>query len=352
MLGLEVSRPGHVTPPTGTASSEICALADTLILDEDGVYDPAHFNDRLLLGAKRDDGVRPELHIIKATAAGRHSQQSQTGRVAVSSAGSAFSTAQRISRCWIPTNRFSRVCGSSSKTFRPHPVRRWRRSRHSHQQGLLVSASPEEKGRTKAICCMGGGTGTIAAHCRYSTIRGTPGPSSFPGGHTRTGNPDGGDAFRKQPRDQWILLPQYASPDTVSVGAIRGETSAGFARTHRRTAMIAGRVLPREGPALLQGLVLCGVCGSRMDSPVPLPRHAPHSGLCLSERRYRAWKASLSERQRRTDRQVHIGDLLIQTMTPIALDLALTVRSRRFRSVSTKWTVMRCKQVERRPLRS
>ena len=29
---------------------EICALADTLILDEDGVYDPASFNDRLLLG--------------------------------------------------------------------------------------------------------------------------------------------------------------------------------------------------------------------------------------------------------------------------------------------------------------
>jgi hypothetical protein len=27
----------------------MCALSDTLILDEDGVYDPAHFNDRLLL---------------------------------------------------------------------------------------------------------------------------------------------------------------------------------------------------------------------------------------------------------------------------------------------------------------
>ena len=29
---------------------EICALADTLILDGDGIYDPSHFNDRLLLG--------------------------------------------------------------------------------------------------------------------------------------------------------------------------------------------------------------------------------------------------------------------------------------------------------------
>jgi DNA invertase Pin-like site-specific DNA recombinase len=29
---------------------EICALFDTLIADTDGVYDPAQFNDRLLLG--------------------------------------------------------------------------------------------------------------------------------------------------------------------------------------------------------------------------------------------------------------------------------------------------------------
>ena len=29
---------------------ELAAFAETLILDEDGLYDPAHFNDRLLLG--------------------------------------------------------------------------------------------------------------------------------------------------------------------------------------------------------------------------------------------------------------------------------------------------------------
>jgi DNA invertase Pin-like site-specific DNA recombinase len=44
---------------------EICALADTLILDEDGVYDPANFNDRLLLGLKGTMS-EAELHVIKA----------------------------------------------------------------------------------------------------------------------------------------------------------------------------------------------------------------------------------------------------------------------------------------------
>ena len=40
---------------------EICALFDTLIADADGVYDPANYNDRLLLGARlldADESVR------------------------------------------------------------------------------------------------------------------------------------------------------------------------------------------------------------------------------------------------------------------------------------------------------
>jgi DNA invertase Pin-like site-specific DNA recombinase len=32
---------------------EICSLTDTLVIDEDGVYDPTQYNDRLLLGIKR-----------------------------------------------------------------------------------------------------------------------------------------------------------------------------------------------------------------------------------------------------------------------------------------------------------
>jgi DNA invertase Pin-like site-specific DNA recombinase len=43
---------------------EICTLFGTLIADLDGVYDPAHYNDRLLLGLK---GImsEAELHVIK-----------------------------------------------------------------------------------------------------------------------------------------------------------------------------------------------------------------------------------------------------------------------------------------------
>jgi DNA invertase Pin-like site-specific DNA recombinase len=54
VLGLEVSRLARNSMDWHRLL-EICALSDTLILDEDGVYDPAHFNDRLLLGLNRPD---------------------------------------------------------------------------------------------------------------------------------------------------------------------------------------------------------------------------------------------------------------------------------------------------------
>lgn len=52
VLGLEVSRLARSSSDWHHLL-EICALTGTLILDEDGLYDPATFNDRLLLGLNR-----------------------------------------------------------------------------------------------------------------------------------------------------------------------------------------------------------------------------------------------------------------------------------------------------------
>jgi DNA invertase Pin-like site-specific DNA recombinase len=54
VLGLEVSRLARNSTDWHRLL-EICAITDTLILDEDGIYHPAEFNDRLLLGLKRLD---------------------------------------------------------------------------------------------------------------------------------------------------------------------------------------------------------------------------------------------------------------------------------------------------------
>ncbi len=64
VLGLEVSRLARSSSDWHHLL-EICALTGTLILDEDGLYDPATFNDRLLLGLKGTMS-EAELYVIRA----------------------------------------------------------------------------------------------------------------------------------------------------------------------------------------------------------------------------------------------------------------------------------------------
>jgi DNA invertase Pin-like site-specific DNA recombinase len=64
VMGLEVSRLARNSMDWHRLL-EICALSETLILDEDGIYDPGDFNDRLLLGLKGTMS-EAELHVLHA----------------------------------------------------------------------------------------------------------------------------------------------------------------------------------------------------------------------------------------------------------------------------------------------
>ena len=80
VLGLEVSRLARNSTDWHRLL-EICALSDTLILDEDGIYDLAHFNDRLLLGLKGTMS-EAELHILKARLQGGLLNKARRGELA------------------------------------------------------------------------------------------------------------------------------------------------------------------------------------------------------------------------------------------------------------------------------
>src|SRR2546429_1995954 len=64
VLGLECSRLARNNADWHQLL-EICAMTGTLICDEDGLYDPGNFNDRLLLGMKGQMS-EAELHFIRA----------------------------------------------------------------------------------------------------------------------------------------------------------------------------------------------------------------------------------------------------------------------------------------------
>ncbi len=66
VMGLEVSRLARSSLDWHHLL-EMCAMTGSLILDEDGLYDPATFNDRLLLGLK---GTMSEAELQQAGSAG------------------------------------------------------------------------------------------------------------------------------------------------------------------------------------------------------------------------------------------------------------------------------------------
>src|ERR1700738_3832143 len=59
---------------------ELCAITGTLVIDEDGCYDPAEFNDGLLLGMK-GTFAQAELHIIRARLHGGKLNKAQKGEL-------------------------------------------------------------------------------------------------------------------------------------------------------------------------------------------------------------------------------------------------------------------------------
>src|ERR1700692_1915431 len=81
VLGLEVSRLARNSSDWHRLL-EISALTDTLILDEDGLYDPGHFNDRLLLGLKGTMS-EAELHVMQARMRGGLLSKAQRGELRV-----------------------------------------------------------------------------------------------------------------------------------------------------------------------------------------------------------------------------------------------------------------------------
>ena len=102
---------------------------------------------------------------------------------------------------------------------------------------------------------------------------------------------------------------------------------------------------PREGPALLQGIVVCGRCGGRMT----IRYYVSHSEVVPE---YACQREGIEHAQPICQRIVGgaldraIGDLLVETVSPLALEVALAVQDE-LESRAQEVDRMRRQQVER-----
>src|SRR6202161_1147158 len=255
VMGLEVSRLAR-NNADWQRLLEICALADTLILDEDGVYDPASFNDRLLLGLKGTMS-EAELHIIRARLRGGILNKARRGELEIRPpVGLVYRPDGKITldpnievqnaiRMLFET--FDRT-GSAMKTarsIREQGLQFPSRLHYGHTKGDLVWGEPKQSRVLQAL-----------HNPRYA------GAFVFGRMHTRR-RADGGTDIIKLPIEEWKF---------VIKGAHAGYIDWERFEANRRRLIENGRAFrsdrrsgpPREGPALLQGRVLCGICGNRM----------------------------------------------------------------------------------------
>jgi DNA invertase Pin-like site-specific DNA recombinase len=317
VLGLEVSRLARNSTDWHRLL-EICAITETLFGDEDGVYDPAHFNDRLLLGLKGTMS-EAELHVLRARLQGGILNKARRGELGMRPpVGLVYNPQgvlvldpdQQVQHCLRWLFETFRRTGSATAT-----------ARTARQQGL---AFPHQ-------CCRGPHKGKVLwaslDHSQVLRILHNPryaGAFVYGRTHSRK-NIDGGSTIERVARDQWdTLIPGanvgYISWEEYEHNQKRLHDSAQAVGADRRKGP------PREGPALLQGLVICGRCGHRMT----IRYHSRNGQLCpeyLCQRDGIEHAEPICQRIPGVGIDQAIGALLVDAVNPMILEVSLAVQN-------------------------
>jgi len=315
VLGLEVSRLARSSTDWHRLL-EICALSDTLILDEDGVYDPGHFNDRLLLGLKGTMS-EAELHVLRARLLGGQLSKARRGELQMGlPVGLVYGADGQVVR--DPDQQVQGALRLLFETFR-RTGSAFKTVKSFRLQGVAFP-SRLRKGPHKGEVAWGSLGHAQALHLLHNPRF----AGAFVYGRRRSRKTaDGREHVAWRPQDEWLVLIRDAHE-----GYITWEEYQENVRQLRESAQahVAQRRSPaREGPALLQGLVLCGRCGGRMT----VRYHSQSSRLVPY---YVCQKEGIEQGDGPCQVvpgggvDAAIGELLVETVTPLALEVALAVQ--------------------------
>lgn len=316
---------------------ELAALTQTLILDEDGEYNPADFNDRLLLGLKGTMS-EAELHVLKARLQGGTRNKARRGELKLSlPIGFVYHPDGSVVR-----DPDQQIHASIQLLFDTY--------RQTHSASAVVRRFFREGWRFPRRIRRGIGKGDVhwseLNTSRVLQILHNPRyAGAFVYGRTRTARK--ADLTHTQirvARSDWQVLIRDAHD-----GYIEWEEFERNQQTLQKNATAFGQLTrgttPREGSGLLQGRVLCGLCGRRMRVRYQelAGKQEPYY-VCQDDAAHRAGRLCQSVRAREVD--MVIGSLLLETVAPEAIEVALDVENEIASRVEQS-TAMRLKQLER-----
>jgi DNA invertase Pin-like site-specific DNA recombinase len=317
VLGLEVSRLARNSTDWHRLL-EICAITDTLILDEDGIYDPAEFNDRLLLGLKGTMS-EAELHLIRSRMRGGLLSKAKRGELLTPLPfGFAYDDEGRV--VLDPNQQMQQAIRSVFDTFR-RVGSAFGVAKEFRKQGWQFPRLIRPPGGPAEV-----GWGDLE-HNRVTRILRNPRyAGAFFYGRTRFQKKvEGRGRIRDLPRQEWHTLILDAHPGYITWRDY--EENLRRLQENAQTSGVEKRSAVREGPSLLQGLAICGVCGSRMTVGYRVRKAGIYPFyICQGPREADRIEKGYCQRVSGYSLDKAIGALLVETVTPLALEVALNVQ--------------------------
>jgi DNA invertase Pin-like site-specific DNA recombinase len=316
VLGLECSRLAR-NNADWQRLLELCAFTNTLICDEDGLYDPTAINDRLLLGIKGTIS-EAELHLIRARLQGGILAKARRGELALR---------LPIGLVYDPTGA---VVLDPDVGVRESISHLFATFEATGSALAVVKAFAAEGLRFPGRHLTGPHAGELYwvplrhQHVLFTLHNPRYAGAYFYGRRRQFRDLEGRHRHIRKPREDWTVFipgahPGYISMETFEANQARLAANAAAHGEDRR----AGPA--REGPALLQGLVVCGRCGRRMT--VNYHRRCNASLVpdysCQTEGIERATRPCMNVCGSGIDAAV--AELVLAELSPLAVEAALSV---------------------------
>jgi DNA invertase Pin-like site-specific DNA recombinase len=259
VLGLEVSRLAR-NNADWYRLLELCGVTDTLIGDNDGVYHPALFNDRLLLGLKGTMS-EAELHIIRARLDGGIRNKAARGELRRGLPVGFIWGEQDGEVLFHPDEAVTAAIRTVFERFAEFGSARrvwlWFRS-----EGLSFPLQTMPAGMPGPIRWV-----APTYHALHQILTNPVYAGAYTYGKTKYERyVDEHGAVKKRirhlPMDQWsVLIPDH-HPGFIDWATFQANQARLDSNTRPHPHQAGGAV--REGSALLQGLATCGHCGRRL----------------------------------------------------------------------------------------
>ncbi len=315
---------------------EICAITRTVLIDDDGVYDPNNFNDRLLLGLKGTMS-EAELHFIHARMRGGALNKAKRGEYKVPlPIGFVYNEVGKVTKdpnmevqnaVMLFFEAF-RICGSAHRMMS-----------YYRKNGYKLPTNPQSGFSAKEIMWA-----DLSSSRAIDMLHNPAYAGIYAYGQHQTVYTVQGKKSRRKPVDEWHVYIKDHHESYISCEEY-GQNQKKLLENNNSNASVSP---PREGCALLQGLVICGKCGARMTVNYKHHKNKTIPYYNCDDKAKHYTGGSLCQMVHGSALDEAVSKLLLKRLTPMAVKAAIQVQKEleQRRAASDNYYIMKVERAK------